>query len=123
MILAIDFDGVIHDYKNPIEGRRMGAPVVGTRDALLKYKHRGDRIIIHSVWADMGNRKVIADFMNYYRLPYDEITNVKPNADYYIDDKAIKFTSWNNLGTYIHYNTKILTGRCMSKIKRKYATI
>ena len=97
MILAIDFDGVIHDYKNPIEGRKMGAPIVGTRDALLSFRQRGHKIIVFSVWADISKRKVISDFMNYYRLPFDSITNIKPDADFYIDDKAIRFSSWSNI--------------------------
>ncbi len=90
--VAVDFDGVCHDYKNPIEGRRMGKPIDGTKEALESIRKKGYQIIIFSVW---GNQpKVIEDFMKYYELPYDSITNVKPNASYFIDDKAIRFLNW-----------------------------
>jgi hypothetical protein len=34
------------------------------------------------------------EWLNYYEIPYDEVTAIKPNADYYIDDKAIRFHNW-----------------------------
>lgn len=95
MILAIDFDGVIHDYKNPIKGRKMGFVIDGTKQALENFKSRGDRIIVFTVWGGTEQgKKTIKDYMDYYNLPYDEITNIKPNCDAYIDDKAIRFVSW-----------------------------
>ena len=97
MILAIDFDGVIHDYKNPVPHRRMGADMMGAKQALMLFKSRGDEIIVFSVWGDEKGQKTISDFMNYYGLPFNRITNIKPNADYYIDDKAIKFTTWQDV--------------------------
>jgi predicted phosphatase len=35
--------------------------------------------------------------MKYYEMPYHEITNVKPTASYYIDDKAIHFDNWTKV--------------------------
>ena len=102
-ILAIDFDGVIHDFKNPLPGRRMGAPIPGTKEALQNFKANGHTIIIHSLWGDEKGTKTIADFMKYYELPFDSITNIKPQADYYIDDKAIQFTSWENTTNQITF--------------------
>lgn len=92
--LAIDFDGVIHDKDHPIEGRRMGGPIDGSKEALIRLKQLGYRIVIFSVWADKP--KVISDWMNYYQVPFDEITNIKPQAKYYIDDKAIRFQNWHD---------------------------
>ena len=99
-VLAIDFDGVIHDYKHPIEGRRMGLPISGAKESLLQFKQKGYTIIIHSVRG--GSSGHIADFMDYYGLTYDTITNIKPNADYYIDDKAVKFIDWDNVNTIVY---------------------
>lgn len=95
MILAIDFDGVIHDHKNPIEGRRMGGPIEGAKEQLTEWHDSGHTIIIHSLWG--GKPDAIAKWMEYYQIPYNEITNIKPQADYYIDDKAIRFESWLTL--------------------------
>lgn len=92
--IAVDFDGVIHDYKNPIPGRRMGAPMKQTKESLLFLKERGCKIIIFTLWGDDKRRRGVVEFMNYYGLPFDEITNIKPQADFYVDDKAIRFQSW-----------------------------
>jgi hypothetical protein len=88
-IYAIDFDGVIHDYKNPIPGRRMGGVIAGTKEALETIRNNGDKIIIHTVRG--GSPQHISDFMQYYELPFDSVTDIKPNADFYIDDKAVRF--------------------------------
>ncbi len=93
--LAIDFDRVIHDVDHPIEGRRMGAPIEGTKEALKKL-HHSYKLVIFTIWKPESHQ-TIKDFMKYYELPYDDITNVKPNAVAYIDDKGITFTNWEHV--------------------------
>lgn len=105
MILAIDFDHVIHDKDNPIEGRRMGAPITGAKEALLSFRRKGWKIRVFSVGGAEGKNKWIADFMKYYGIPFDEITNIKQKADYFIDDKAIRFTVWSEVLKQIHEPT------------------
>lgn len=96
LIVAVDFDGVIHDQANPKPGRRMGLPLPGAKDALTRLKQDGHTVIIHSCC----RAGVIADWMAYYEIPYSSIWqgNGKPQADYYVDDKAVRFTSWGVLG-------------------------
>ena len=94
-VLAIDFDGVIHDHKHPIVGRRMGTPIVGTKEALKKL-HHSYKLIIFTIWKPQSYQ-TIKDFMKYYELPYDEITNIKPDAMAYIDDKGIRFLDWEQV--------------------------
>lgn len=94
MKIAIDFDGVIHDYKNPVPGRRMGAPIAGAKEALIALKDEFHEVIVFTVWGDEKGQKTITDFMNYYELPFDSITNIKPRVDLYIDDKGLRFTNW-----------------------------
>lgn len=96
MILAIDYDGVIHDYKNPPPGRKMGPPIEGAKEALTEFKRQGHTVIIHTVWIP-ETHATIAKWMEYFDIPYDSITNIKPNAACYIDDKAIHFTAWENI--------------------------
>lgn len=93
--MAIDFDGVIHNHKHPVEGRRMGGPMEGCKEMLDLWKSAGYKLIVFSVWG--GNSKTIEDWMTYYQIPFDEVTNIKPQADYYIDDKAVRFTTWAEL--------------------------
>lgn len=95
MTFAIDFDGTIHDNKNPVTGRRMGPPIDGAKEYINGLKAQGHAVIVHSVWG--GDRKTIGDWMGYYGIDFDDITNVKPKADFYIDDRAIRFTSWQEM--------------------------
>lgn len=98
MKLAIDFDGVIHDFKNPASGRKMGPPIIGAKEALENFKNRGDEVIIFTVWGGTEQgRNTISKWMEYFKIPFSSITNQKPNCDYYIDDKAVHFTSWDNI--------------------------
>ena len=90
MILAIDFDDVIHWRANPKPGRKMGPPMEGAQEALTELMLQGHTIIIHSC----NRPSVIADWTAFYGIPYSTITNIKPIADWYIDDKALRFVSW-----------------------------
>lgn len=93
-ILAVDFDGVIHDKANPIEGKRMGAPIQGAKEA-MEQLHKRYTLVIHTVMAtSTGGTQAAEDWMKYYQIPFDEVTSTKPNAKYYLDDKAVKFISW-----------------------------
>ena len=102
--LAIDFDGVIHkNSKGFFDGTVYDEPINGVKDALeqlsKKYKIviftckvKPDRPLINGKtgvelmweWLDKYNLK------NYI----DDISYEKPNAKYYIDDKAILFLNW-----------------------------
>ena len=100
--IAIDFDGVIHNYANPIEGRRMGAPYPEAIPAIRDLKHYGYTIVVHTVRATtQEGSKVVRDWLDYYQVPYSEVTALKPNADYYIDDKAVRHTDWGTTLQFI----------------------
>ena len=95
MIIACDFDGVIHNDKLPVKGKRMGEPMLGAVQAIEDLQEQGHTIIIHTV---RGNSpKHIEDWCTFYGIEPDGITNIKPNADYYIDNKALTFSSWGQV--------------------------
>lgn len=91
MVIAVDFDEVIHDRKHPESGRRLGLPIAGSREALRELRTQGHELIVHSVVPE----SVIADWMSYFDIPYDRYAP-KPQADIYIDDKAFKFNNWSD---------------------------
>lgn len=93
LVAAIDFDGVLHDHKHPIEGMKMGAPIEGSEEAMRKLKRKGYELVILSTRG--GSPQHISDWMQYYHIPFDEITDKKINASFYLDDKGIRFTNWN----------------------------
>ena len=95
MVLAIDFDGVIIDPNNRKPGRRMGEPVEGAVQAITALKRAGHTIIIHTVRGDRPSH--VAEWLDYFMIPYDLITDVKPDAGLYLDDKAVRFAAWRHL--------------------------
>ena len=99
MILSIDFDRTIHDIDHPI--KKMGPPIEGAREALQGFHSEGHKIIIFSCRRDS---KVIADWIEYFQIPYDDITNIKPHCDFYIDDNAIRFINWKDTISIINKN-------------------
>ena len=92
MTLAIDWDNTIHDTLHPVEGRRLGPPLPGAREALTELKRRGHHIVINSC----NRASVIRDWMLYYSIPYDSIWEGqgKVVADLYVDDSGYSFSSW-----------------------------
>lgn len=95
MKLAIDFDGVLHDPFNVQKGYKMGKPIPGSVDAIKYLKRQGHEITIFPTWADnQQRRKALVDWLNYFEIPFDDITSVKPEADFYIDNNAIRFDAW-----------------------------
>lgn len=87
MIIALDFDGVIHDFKHPV--KRMGPPISGAREALDELA--GNEIIVFTQRRDL---QVVREWLDYFDFNL-EVTNMKPNADVFVDDKAIRFKSWS----------------------------
>ncbi len=94
-ILAIDMDGVLHDYKHPIEGKRLGPPLPDAVVAMDDLYDRGYKLIIHTVKATTKQgAEMVEEWLDHYGFEYHEITAIKPNATYYIDDRAIRHTGW-----------------------------
>lgn len=90
--IAIDFDGVIHDFLNPTEGRVMGPPIPGAKEAISHFLSLGWDITIFTCRGD--NRAHIASWLVYYRFPFLPISFEKPQADVYLDDKGLRFDNW-----------------------------
>ena len=89
--IAIDFDGVVHLYSKSFQGlyNAYDPPTHGTYDALLRLKEKGYRLII------VSSRDVdtIREWLAKYEMShfFDDVTNIKHPAKYYIDDHAIRF--------------------------------
>lgn len=95
LLLAVDFDGVLHDPNNVKPGYKLGQPIEGAAESMAKLKNQGAIICIHSVWADTEQKcEAISKWLRHFEIPYDFITNKKPIAHVYLDDKAVRFTSW-----------------------------
>ena len=102
--IAIDFDGVIHkSSKGFYDGTVYDEPVEGTIDA-IKYLSTKYKIIIFTAKAKSDRPLVngktgvelVWEWLEKYNLSQYivEITSEKPRAVAYIDDRGIRFNSW-----------------------------
>lgn len=91
--VVFDFDGVISTYENGWEGAHVinDKPVEGIKKAMLQIRKEYKIVILSSRCSTENGRKVLIDWLNKYEIPYDSVTNVKPQALAYIDDRAICF--------------------------------
>ena len=102
--LAIDFDGVIHkSSKSFHDGTIYDDPIDGVEEA-LKQLSKDYILIIYTCKANPERPlisgktgiELIWEWLKKYNLSQyiSDIVYGKPNAKYYIDDKAIRFLNW-----------------------------
>lgn len=116
--IAVDFDGVIHRYsKGWLDGTIYDDPVEGSKSVLERLVEKGYKIVIFTtrVNPEMGDdveveRKKMEDWLNSHKFNegthYHQITALKPKAIAYIDDQAIRFTSWEDISKLLLNSTQ-----------------
>lgn len=99
--LAVDFDGVIHSYDAGWQdGAIYGDLVPGTKDALIKLsKHY--RLVCFTARHNLEdvNRWMVRHGIAHL---FKDTTNRKPAAHIYLDDRAVRFTTWDEALKEIH---------------------
>ena len=89
--IGVDFDGVVHRYSQGFQGleNTYDPPMPGAFEALVTLKEMGYRLII------VSSRPIapIRSWLQKYEMEhlFDDVSNVKHPAKYYIDDHAIRF--------------------------------
>lgn len=112
--IAIDFDGVVHKYsKGWQDGKIYDEPVEGSLEAIITLLERGYKV---SVFTTRENTELVKTWIvektykckglqsKPYLFWFDrdefEVTNKKPPAIAYIDDRGIRFTNWKDMLNY-----------------------
>jgi hypothetical protein len=111
-IIAIDFDGVIHDdYLGFYDGTIYGLPIEGSLEAIKLLSSRFKIVIFTAkakpdrpLVAGKTGQELLWDWFNKHKIAQHitEITAEKPRALIYIDDNAYQFTSWNKATLDLH---------------------
>ena len=105
MRIAVDLDGTLCPIKLPHQSYSDLEPLPGAAQSLRELRSAGHYIIILTarnmatcdgnlgkVMKNVG--KITLDWLERYGFEYDEIHFGKPNAEVYIDDRALRFTCW-----------------------------
>lgn len=90
--LALDFDGVLHRYSEGWQdGEIYDPPVEGTKKA-LEYLAEKYKVVVFTARA-AGNPALIWQWLYEHKLHkfIDAVTNTKPIAKLYVDDRAYRF--------------------------------
>jgi hypothetical protein len=89
--LAIDLDGVLHAYSRGWSGGDLyDDPVPGAVEAMWALCHDWNLV----VFTARRELAPVANWLNTHGFPEMDVTNQKPPAYAYIDDRAIEFKSW-----------------------------
>jgi phosphoglycolate phosphatase-like HAD superfamily hydrolase len=103
--VSIDFDGVIHkSTKGFKDGGIYDPPIEGTKEALRWFKKQGYRVAIYTAKVNPDRplvkgktgKELIDQWLREHGIDQlvDEVTCIKPRALVYIDDRALRFHSW-----------------------------
>lgn len=103
--IAIDFDGVIHEFLGWGDGTCYGKPLPGSLEAIKKLsqnwniiiftaKARPDRPLVN----DKTGTELVWEWLEKYGLTdyVDDVTHEKPRAEVYVDDKGLRFSNWSD---------------------------
>lgn len=106
--IAIDLDGTICPIRKPDESYADLLPLPGAAERIRELRRAGYVIVILTarnmatcdgnvgrVMKNVG--RLTLNWLEQHGIEYDEIHFGKPNADLYIDDRALRFTSWHDV--------------------------
>lgn len=94
--VAVDFDGVISEYDGWKGVGVLGTPRSDVVEVLRTLHQEGWKLVVHTT----RSPREIEDYLAQHTIPYDEINcnsdyrtgGVKPVADVYWDDRAVRYT-------------------------------
>ena len=97
--IAVDLDGVLAKYGGYKGPYVIGPPIDGAREFLATLKARGLKIIVYSTrgeceikdWLRLWNMISLVDEINI-NSDAEQNNHGKPLANFYVDDRAIRFT-------------------------------
>lgn len=117
MRICVDMDGTICKNKTENQDYYEVEPIEGAVETLQYLKSKGYYIVIHTARGmrtfNNNEGKIIAfhsksltDWLNKWKIPFDELLFGKPHVDYFIDDKGYRFDNWENTKNFLEKKEK-----------------
>lgn len=108
MKICIDIDGTICALRKDGETYADVAPLPGAVQKISEFKAAGHYVILltaRHMATCAGNTglviarqgKTLLDWLDHWKIQYDELWFGKPHADVYIDDNALRFENWESI--------------------------
>jgi hydroxymethylpyrimidine pyrophosphatase-like HAD family hydrolase len=95
--IAVDFDGVVHSYEKGWNGGSIyGTLKEDCKEVIDGLKAKGFNVVIFTARENLDD---VREWLIKMDLEL-EVTNTKPPAIAYIDDRAIRFTNWKDMANY-----------------------
>ena len=95
MRFIIDLDGTICTEEKTFS-RSLAKPIQGAKDYINKLFEGGHTIIIYSArsWQEY---EMTTEWLKNYDIKYHQLILGKPIGDLWIDDRAIRFNTWEQI--------------------------
>lgn len=93
--IMVDLDGVICTEEAFFD-RPLAEPIEGARQALHQLRAAGHTVVIYTARA-WGEYRVARRWLEEHGFEYDGLHMGKPVANVWIDDRAIRFTNWQDV--------------------------
>lgn len=92
--VVFDFDGVIHSYNSGWQGIDVisDPPVDGIKEVIAELRNKGYEVVVVSTRCSKPSGILaILDWLEKYNIKVDKVSDIKPPAIVYVDDRAITF--------------------------------
>lgn len=94
IVAAIDRE--IMDSATPQQRYEASVPVPGAIAALNRLRAQGWHIHLYT-GRHINHAETTQDWLHQHGIPFDVIAYGKPPARLYIDDRAVRFTNWDEM--------------------------
>lgn len=97
--IAVDFDGVVHRYSRGWQdGSIYDPPMPGALEALERLRAEGFRLVLFTTRSRTGDQlAALYAWLEQHGIDhelFDDVTDRKPLALLYIDDRGLRFENW-----------------------------
>ena len=104
--LCIDFDGTICQKQSYGDGSIWQEPQAGAKEIINKLAKHYEIVILTTrangeIMGDVDQKiETVGNWLKKHGILYDRITAIKPMAQAYIDDRGLRFTTWQDMSNY-----------------------